>query len=114
MKTNNDNPRAAGEAAHTPVYSIAEMRDGKTYLKRANLSGTFTLVACFDADYTKPEEMGRIVRACNSHAASVAALAKAHEELTAALPFLSVKYGNRDAAKATLLQITAALKLATQ
>jgi hypothetical protein len=55
----------------------------------------------------------------NSHAADKAkikalsaALTKAHEELCAALPFLSVKYGNRAAANATLLQIRAAIATA--
>lgn len=74
MKDSNTLPPAAGEAAH--IYSIAEMRDGHTYVKRLNPSGTFTLIARVDGipDGAQAKEWAFIVRACNNHAAIVTAL----------------------------------------
>lgn len=51
----------------------------------------------------------RIAKLESDNARLREALNKAHEEIAHALPFLSVKYGSRDTAKATLGQIRAAI-----
>jgi len=88
-------------------------------LIRIEVAGTGEHVASMPRGQKSEVYAKLITNRYNSHSAQqakveglVRALTKAHEELVSALPFLSVKYGNRASANETLREIKAALQLA--
>lgn len=72
MKTNNQ-PRAAGEAAHTPTPWHVIEEDNCTFSIMHTGSGQWIATVHGGREYDE-QDAAFIVRACNSHAALVGAL----------------------------------------